>query len=348
MDVVLGLGSSRTVIPDDRFVLSGFLITALLLAEHERAGAIHLPGFALRRARRLIPAIVALLAVCAVLTVTGTRITARGFVATGLYVGTFTQNLLLVHGDFLGVGGGDAPAQWGAEEVSHLWSVAAEAQFYLLAGLLLWATTRAGWSPGRIFLLVAVAVAALAAWRSYAAHHGANILLLHFDPLARLDAPFVGCLVGLAHHAGWLARLPRRVVAGVGLVAGVVFLGFANEIGQGDRILYDGLYTGLALCCAALIAAVVTAPHSALARVLSWRPLTALGVISYSLYIWHWGIFLYLRRNHPDWSDGARTAVGLASTLAVGYLSYRFVERPFLRRRAQSGVTSRNPVLGTT
>jgi peptidoglycan/LPS O-acetylase OafA/YrhL len=316
------------------FVLSGFLITALLLGEHARFGAIDLPGFARRRVRRLVPAIGALLAVCAVVAVTGTRITARGLVATVVYVGTFTQNLLLVHGDFLGVGGGEASARWGAEEVSHLWSVAAEAQFYLLAALVLWATTRAGWSLPSIAGLVAAGVAAMAVWRSFAHHDGTNLLLLHFDPMARLDAPFVGCLVGIAFHGGWLQRIPRRIVAGAGVVSLVVFLGYANEIGQGDGILYDGLYTVLALCCAAVIAAVLVAPDGRLARVFSWRPLTALGLISYSLYIWHWGVFLYLRRNHPEWTDGARTAVGLAVTLAVGTLSYRFVERPFLRRRA--------------
>ena len=81
------------------------------------------------------------------------------------------------------------------------------------------------------------------------------------------------------------------------------------------------------------IADVVSRPGGRLARALSWRPLVLLGVMSYSLYLWHFPIFLMVRRDLPDLHGAVRTLIGLGAALAVATLSYVAVERPFLRRR---------------
>lgn len=320
------------------FVLSGFLITALLLGEHERRGGIDLRAFAGRRVRRLLPVVVALMAVLVVFSATGDRLVLKGVLAAAAYAVTFTTNLFQVHGDA-------PPVEWAfggvgerglVTEVSHLWSVGIEAQFYLVWGLILWAVTRARWSHGRIALLALGLAVAVAVWRSYRALGGEQVLWLYLAPSARLDAPLIGSALGVAWCAGWLDRVRRADAVRVGTVALLAFLVAGWVVRVGSRPLYThGLYTALALVAALALLGALRAPAGhPLARALSWHPLVYLGTISYSVYVWHYGIFAAVERNGADWWGGGATrlAAGWALSLAASVASYHLVERRFLRR----------------
>lgn len=319
------------------FVLSGFLITALLLGEAERRGGIDLAAFAGRRVRRLVPAVAGLVGVLVVGALAGDRLVLKGVLAAGTYALTFTTNLFQVHGDAPPVAAlfGGATERGDVSEVNHLWSVGIEAQFYLVWALVLWAVTRARWSYGRIALLTLGLVAAVAAWRAYRAAEGEQLLWLYLAPSTRLDAPLVGSLVGVAWSAGWLDRVRPADALRIGSVALAAFVTAAWAVRVESPPLYThGLYTALALLAAlALVGAVRAAPGSFLPRALSWSPLVFLGTVSYSVYVWHYGIFAAVERHGVDWPAPARLAVAWVASLAVATASHRYLERPFLRRR---------------
>ncbi len=319
------------------FVLSGFLITSLLLAEHERSGAIDLAAFASRRTRRLVPVLVALVGVLA-LGSFGPEIQARHVGTTAFHVLSFTSNWWysghpLPLGDWL-VGEGTLIGY-----ALHTWSVALEVQFYLVWAISLWAATRAGWSHRRLFVVTAAVVLGLAVARALAYATGWSAHELYLMTWSRLDAPLVGSLAGIAWSAGWLRRRPSWLVP-VGAAGLVAVLYFALATQWDLDALPLGLYTGLAVATAATILAVVSSPTSWLARGLAWRPLVGLGLVSYSLYVWHYPIFIVLLRRYRGTGGGpVLFAVGVALAVLVAWVSYRFVERPFRRRRAVAPVS---------
>ena len=220
-------------------------------------------------------------------------------------------------------------------ELLNMWSLATEVQFYALWAVALWALTRAGVRLRWMAALTAVAVAALAVARYRAYAGGAIWLDLYFTTWSRLDAPLVGALAGIAFVAGWPGRVDRRLLVGLGTTGLAAFLATAFLTDWSLPALPRGLYTGLALSAALTILAVVTSGDSGLARVLSWRPLAWLGTISYSLYVWHYGIFFTIERRDPSWPGPVRLAVGVGVALAVATASYHLVERPLVRRRTR-------------
>lgn len=196
----------------------------------------------------------------------------------------------------------------------------------MLWALGLWAALRAGWSRRRLFAAAACVVVVLAVVRAVVFAVGAGTHHeLYLYTWSRIDAPLVGALAGIAVAAGWLRRPPRWLVP-AGAVALGVYVAFAFATPWDLGALPAGLHTGLAAVGAVTVVAVVTVPGSRLARALAWRPLVGLGVLSYSVYIWHCPLFLYFHRHKLR----GPLAVGLAIVIAllVACLSYVAVERP--------------------
>jgi peptidoglycan/LPS O-acetylase OafA/YrhL len=273
------------------FVLSGFLITTLLLEERDESGRISIGAFYRRRARRLGPALLALLAVAA-FTIP---------VAQLLWPLTFTTNLAL---------DANRPGLV-ANPLVHLWSLAAEEQFYLLWPLAL-VLCRRSWQ--------AIAVAAGAfAWSAGAQTFGH---VLPYSPARSAASIAAGCLAAYAARAGWRPG----AFAWPALVVGVSIL-FWTPTG-----LYNGWVVVFAVCAATVLLA-------ALERG-AWRPVVYLGKTSYSLYLWHVPIFVWL---------GVGTAalyvkgIGIGLSLAAAVLSYHLVERRFVRRRAPATALAAAP-----
>lgn len=312
------------------FVLSGFLITTVLLDEADRRGRIDLRAFAGRRARRLLPALVALLLVLAGLAALRPRLEFGLIGSSAIYVLTFTVNWQRNHHAFPMLGTWFGPEGL-TVEVLHTWSLAIEVHFYIVWSIALWLAVRRRWSLKRIILLTALAVLAVVVGRIVAYCNGVGWLTLYFMTWSRLDAPLVGALAALAVRAGWLSRRPARLTA-VGTVGIVALLVCAFFTHWSLRALPLGLYTVLGLAGAATVAAVVVVPASGLARTLSWRPLVWLGTVSYSLYVWHYPIFWTVQRRHLAWPQPLPFVLGVTLALVAAAASYRWIEQPFLRR----------------
>jgi peptidoglycan/LPS O-acetylase OafA/YrhL len=307
--------------------LSGFLITALLAGEQGARGAIDLPAFARRRALRLVPALVFLLAVLVAIAVTDRWLVGRSIYDVGelsaasAWLLTFTGNWAIVLDQGLGPAG-------------HLWSIGLEAQFYAVwAVALALMLHRRG---GATAVTVALAGAGLAAawrWMSFAAHPE-DWFAPYVSTVTRLDAPLIGAVAGVCFARGWTRRLDGRaadacVLAGLGalLAAAMVAEPFEPALFRG----------GFTLVAVAATVAVIGAVHSE-RRVSGWAlcspPLTALGRVSYSLYLWHLPVFMLVGREARELSRPARGLLGLTVAGAMSWASYRYVEQPFLRRKA--------------
>jgi peptidoglycan/LPS O-acetylase OafA/YrhL len=309
------------------FVLSGFLITSLLVGESGLRGRVDARAFARRRAARLVPAMVTLFTVVLVVAALGYRRYGVGDVlSTAGWSLTFTANWAMVDG---------RPNMMG-----HLWSVAIEGQFYLLWATVVVVALRMHRGLGVLAGGAATAVLAVVWWRRTQAGDGSDVgqlYRLYLGTGSRLDAPLVGALAGLAFAAGRFDRLRGRAAAAVGGVGMVALFVAAATIGPVDFPLYRGLYTAVALACAAaVVGAVCTSGESVLGAVLRARPLVYAGVVSYSLYLWHLPIFEWLADAAPGWSPPIRAVVGLVAAAAAASLSYAVIERRFLRRRQRA------------
>lgn len=299
------------------FGLSGFLITTLLRQEYERTGRIDLGNFYFRRAFRILPALFCFLAVIVVLNLTQVLSVPWFSVLAGTF---FFQNYNFRYTSF-----GDS------RFVVHLWSLSAEEQFYLLWPLAYaWLGTRraARWA---LVLALAAPLVRVGCYFLFPTLRGEIFEMFH----TTYDCFLWGGLLAI----WWEGRAIRAVldrlrspfwfifVAGFYLVGGPIL----ETIGRG---IY-GLPIGLSLrflCVAFLIAWAVTYRDSGPGRLLNWPLLRAVGVASYSVYLWQ-ELFLGVGQHtfSPSWE------VALAATACTATLSYFGVERPFLALRARLG-----------
>ena len=315
------------------FVISGFLITSLLLREWERHGRIRLWDFWRRRARRLLPALGVVLLVCTslALLIGGDPLVGIGRQLLG--AATFSSNWLFI------IDGADYFAHDTPELFRNVWSLAIEEQFYLLlpllAILLLRFGPRARWLRVAVFGVLGVASASLM-WRLVGPEMDAT--RIYFGS----DAHSFGLLFGAALAAA--VPLNRRPVPGparqatlfLTALAGLgTLLVLAFTLAEGSPASFQGgfqLATGAAL----VLVWAVTRPGALAGRLLDWAPLRWVGHRSYGIYLWHWPLLVLAQAAAAPWS---RTPAGawilggivLLATLGVAELSYRFLEQPVRR-----------------
>lgn len=331
------------------FVISGFLITALLLAEYRRErGRINLVGFWFARARRLLPALFVVLAAVLVgatfLTVTGRTGNVAGDVLATL---GYVANWRFVLGDEAYFGQVASPSP-----LRHAWSLAVEEQFYLVYPLLL------------IGLLALIRrrttlVAALAGISVVSALLMAHLHVPGIDP-SRVyygtDTRAHQLLVGAAAAAlisggpGSISRERAYTLdlwcRRLSLPALLIVLSAFWWAGPAQSALFEGLAVPLSLViCVILVAA--TSPDASLTqKVLAWEPLRRIGMVSYGLYLWHWPIVVFLNDQVLPIGTGPRILVQVALTAMLTWLSFRFVERP-VRRHGIAALVPRLPRLST-
>ncbi|HEX5199153.1 MAG TPA: acyltransferase family protein [Actinoplanes sp.] len=318
---------------DTFFVLSGFLITSLLLRERARSGRIRLRRFWVRRARRLLPA---LLTVLAATVIAGHYLLDEGdlgLLRTDAYAAlAYVANWRMI---FRGTGYVAATAT--PSPLQHTWSLGIEEQFYLLwpllvAGLLAWLAARRALAT-LLWLCVGGTVLseALCAWlfrpeslgrAYYGTDTRAQALLIGAGLAALLTGP----------APAWLSRAFGRSRLGV-LAGAALAVTFWLWHAAGDQAawMYHGGLTLAALATAVVIAHVILQPAAPIARALALPPLVWLGRISYGVYLWHWPLFTFVTADLTGLSRWPLLAVRLAGTLGVAVLSYHLVEQPIRR-----------------
>ncbi|MCW2548453.1 MAG: hypothetical protein JWN96_2913 [Mycobacterium sp.] len=323
------------------FVLSGFLISGLLVAEWERRQRVSLRRFYARRALRLLPAVLVLCAVLLIVGPVASGVDARnalwqGVAGTVFYFANWQQAFGLL------------PL---FQLTDHTWSLAIEEQFYLvwppvLLLTLTWARRRRI-DPITAAITAALTLAAASALLRLALWHGAaSVDRLYFGTDTRADSLLIGAGLGLAFATGrleWARRL-LPALAPWALVGILIIFGFVH---REDAALYLGGLTGIAALVAIVIGGVALAPDSPVGRLLALAPLVAIGRISYGIYLWHWPIFRYLHPAELGLGWWQTQLVDVAVTLAAATTSYFLVERPLLRLRHRFDPPVDTPQVGT-
>jgi peptidoglycan/LPS O-acetylase OafA/YrhL len=333
------------------FVISGYLITLLLIGEHERTGTLSLKGFYGRRARRLLPALFTLLIGITIYTALFRRDALgqlRGDVLAALaYVSNWYQIWV---GQGYTASGDFAPLR-------HLWSLAVEEQFYLLWPLAMILLLRLGRrrlpSVSWALVVIAVAIAGIMA----ALYHPGLIGTCTTTPeaywqvggrcISKVDTLYLstptratGLLLGAAFAMVWrpaaVLRGPMRdrgpmldgvALVGLGALAALCWTMHIVTAEGADAWLFRGGFLLTDVATLAVIAA-VTHRHAAMGSVLGTSPLVWVGLRSYGLYLYSWAIYQGIRRVAGNALTVPQFIGALAAAAVVAELSYRFIETP--------------------
>jgi peptidoglycan/LPS O-acetylase OafA/YrhL len=282
------------------FVLSGFLITTLLLQESEKRGRVGLGAFYIRRGLRLLPALFAmLLALIVYKTAWDHRFVSWTSIAGAVF---YAENWLRVAGTDTG-------------PLAHTWSLSVEEQFYLVWPLALVAVGATTLRRRRALLYIALSGAVLLTFERLIVGGPSNHLEYGTD--TRGNALLLGCVTALLLRDGW--RLRSRVIAPAVAVAVIALTALSQNM----------FVTVAALGACLLIAWLVSGDRKP--RLLRAWPVRQTGVVSYGLYVWHFPIIAVLAPLLVGMSTFPRAVVLVAVSYAAAVSSYFVVERPFLR-----------------
>jgi peptidoglycan/LPS O-acetylase OafA/YrhL len=326
------------------FVVSGFLITSLLLGEVARTGTVSLPGFWARRARRLLPAS------CIVIV---TTLIAAQWLYDPLLLGNLAREVLATcafvinylfafregHGD-----GGYFDADIAKSPLLHFWSLAVEEQFYLLWPLLIYGLARTAHRLRQELMMVIVALFVLSAvacvwltqshppWAFYSLGTRAWELL-------------TGAL--LAVGLGSLQRIRRSLVVPMGVVGlAMIFVAAARYDGG---TTFPGIAAGVPVLGTALVIAAGSArTGTGLQRtVLGCQPMVWIGQRSYAIYLWHWPALVLIGTRWGPLSAAQRVCVLIGSVI-VAAVSFRIVEDPVRHSRWLAALPRRSLLMGAS
>jgi peptidoglycan/LPS O-acetylase OafA/YrhL len=304
-------GTAGTVGVTVFFVLSGFLITRLLLEEWDTRSDISLSRFYIRRALRLMPAMVAYVAVTAAVAV---RYDER--LEQVLWAGLYVTNIVRTFGEYVTL-------------TPHTWSLAMEEQFYLVWPALMIGLLSVLRLSRRGLALALVAMIGLSlAYRYWLVESGATLQRLHNDPLVVAFSLLVGCLLAVVvAWRGW------RLLGGLAFTAALGLLLALCVMDKGVWV-YTVMVPATTLASAVAILVVVRDGRGPrwVHAVLTWAPLRGLGRISYGLYLWHYTVYYVVKQEitGPD-QVATRVVVEVLLSVAVATLSYHLLESKFLK-----------------
>ena len=336
-------------------VISGYLITSLLVAERNATGGLNLRDFWVRRARRLLPAVGVLLVVVSVVSVIFLPDEVAGLRGDVLSALFYVQNWYQIFADQSYFAAVARPPL-----LRHLWSLAVEEQFYLVWPLVFALGIRL---LGRRRLLVGVVAGAVASavWMAVLFNPVVDPTRVYYGTDTRASGLLLGVALAMVWAPGRLRSNVtdggRAVLDGVG-VAALLGLGLLMAtLGEFSTVLYRGgfLLTGV---LSVVVIAVLVHPAARLGTALGIAPLRWIGLRSYGIYLWHWPVFMLTRPElDVSWPGWVVVAVRLGLTVGIAELSFRFVEMPVRHgalgrgwarlkaARSETDVAERNRVL---
>jgi peptidoglycan/LPS O-acetylase OafA/YrhL len=306
---------------DTFFVLSGFLITSILLSEREKTGKISLKNFYLRRGVRLVPAFWVYLLVV---------------YFAGEYFLT-KENFLLTTDSYNYISAIAYLTNWynitgtPTALLSHIWSLAVEEQFYIIWSSVLYLAYKEKKNNRQILKFTLGLIGVLIIIRAGRAFAGTEFEVLYFSTDSRMDGLLIGCVTAFVFKWKLISEEFYKTknfshYATLCLCLSVmIFLVFARE----DLALYYGGFSIFSLCVAVMILWLVKRSGTFVHRILEFRPLIWIGQVSYGLYLWHNVMFDFSRKTFV--SAEAKILFGFALTFIVCAASFYLIEKPFLK-----------------
>ena len=320
------------------FVISGYLITSVILSEMA-SGRFSVTNFYERRIRRIFPALLVMLLGSAAVTYfccvpSETKVFARSLLAALFSVSNFFfwrqphfNFISWHHAGYFDI----SLSRTASDALLHTWSLGVEEQFYIIFPLFLMAVRR--WFPNRLRIAI-WSITVLTFTLACVWVHRDPTVAFYFAPLRAWEL-LIGTVISQHYLPAICGKMARNLAAMAGLLLILV-----------PAMLYNATthFPGLAAlppCVgAALVIAAGETGKSLVGRLLSWRPIVFIGLISYSLYLWHWPIITFLEASyiHVDYESPKRLKLAvLVASLILGTLSWLFVERPFRMGRFRPG-----------
>lgn len=301
------------------FVISGYLITSIILAE-KQAGTFSLIHFYERRARRILPALFFVMAVSipfAWLWLLPHDM--KGFSRSLAAIAAFASNILFLRES----GYFDAPAE--VKPLLHTWSLAVEEQFYALFPLFLMLTWRLGkrWIVGLLIVFGAISLA-VAHWGAFN-KPAATFFLLPTRGWELMIGAFIAFYFAQPNRIN-ISQQVSQSISIVGLLL-ILYAVFAFS----QRTPFPSLYALVPTIGAALII-LFTTPTTFVGKVLGSKAFLAIGLISYSAYLWHQPLFAFARQRSLTEPSAVFLSFLSVAAFVLAYFSWRFVEQPFRRR----------------
>jgi peptidoglycan/LPS O-acetylase OafA/YrhL len=323
------------------FVISGFLITSLLLREQTKTGRVSILGFYARRVRRILPAS----ALVVVLTVVASYyflgfIAGNGVAADAKWTAVFAANIHfgLLNTNYLG-------SQLPPSPLLHMWSLGVEEQFYVVwpgLFLLLIVAVRGARHRSALATTLFIVVVASFSWSIFQTTF--NATWAYFSPLTRAGELALGALVAVL--APTIARLRPAWISELLTLCGLIGI-VASALVIGPSTAYPGSAMGWPVIATALVITAGCANvRTAVGRLLALRPMQWLGARSYSLYLWHWPLLAIAGRYDPNPLSRWQVSGLLVVAVVASALSYRLVENPIRRARFLKSRTGLSLAIG--
>src|SRR3954468_4840312 len=316
------------------FALSGFLITSLLLAEVDRRGRVGIVAFWGRRFRRLLPAVLLLLvAVTVIVTLVASIPERAATLEDGPWAQFYLANWHAIAGHRDYWASFELPRMFG-----HLWSLAIEEQFYVvwpvIVGLIAWRAK----NVHRAVLVFCIVASSLSLLWMIALFNAADPTRVYIGTDTRASSLLLGALFATAQMRSCVGR----VVVGLGdmlstvvaVIAAVIGTAWFVVDGPTSRWLFHGGLFVHSLLSALLVAVCAASPRARGSRGIGWAPLAFVGVLSYSLYLWHWPIYALLTERRTHLSGWSLFGVRVAVSFAAAAISKVLIEDPVRFRAA--------------
>ncbi len=313
------------------FVLSGFLITGLLVGERARTGRVAFKAFWARRARRLLPALLLMLAALALYAgLGGPGLDRSSLRPDSLATLFYSANWHLIFGHQSYFAQFQAPSP-----LKHTWSLAIEEQFYLLWPLILVGLLRVARGSRRALVgAVLVMAVASAVVMGLLYHPGTDPSRIYYGTDTRAFELLVGAaLAVVVAGRSKPSRGGRRLLHGAGLVAMALLIYACTSAAGPPGWMWRGGLFGVGLLTAVIIASVSQARSGPLGALFCLPPLRAIGVISYGLYLWHWPVIVLMTDTTTGLSGWSLKLSQVATMLVLATASYLLVERPIRQAR---------------
>ena len=323
------------------FVISGFLITSLLLKEQKRAGRISISGFYARRVRRILPASTLVVLITLFATYDWLGFIAGNNVANDAkWTEIFAANIHfgLVRTDYFG-------AQLPPSPLQHMWSLGVEEQFYLVwPGVFLVLVLLARGAQHRKALAGALSLIIAASLIWSVIQTAVNQTWAYFSPLTRAWELALGALVAVL--APTIARLSRAWAPQALAFAGLAGIALAAVLFTSDT-RYPGSAVALPVVgSAALIAAGCANQRTIVGRALSARPMQWVGARSYSMYLWHWPVLIIPAQYATKELSAFQNTGWVLLTVVASAITYRLVENPVRRAKLLASRTGLSLAIG--